>query len=124
MSQRGRPIALGVSVAVLVVVAYLIAEDRLGGHEDTHVAVVACGRGIEPGMSRAQAKDSIKRHTTPSLTLYEQAEKWTIATPHRFGARNWFLFVELAEDHVRCVKFRSADNILVHPAAAPADRCS
>lgn len=106
-----------------IVAAYLAIDEVLGDHAETQELLVRFGSGLEPGMTRSDVRNRFQRLGQPPLRLIESAPVWAVLTPNSFGARNWFVFVEFRGDTVRCVTFRSADNVRVRPRNAPRDRC-
>lgn len=46
---------------------------------------------------------------------------WVVRTPMVFGARNWYVRIEVRDDIVVAVRFRTADSADEHPKGAPPD---
>ena len=75
---------------------------------------------------QAQAADDIELAFQSSKYSYlqlwkEKSTEWVITTPLRFGASNWYLYIEFDHSKATALRLRLADSRDLHPDDAPPD---
>ena len=121
---RKRDIFIGLAVAaVTTFVVWDTFVEPLWHRDRNRGEIRALYEALTPGMTRDDVSRSLDGSRYPHLTVRRRGdERWFAETPSEFGAGNWILVIEFADERVRAIRVRTADTIRDRPVGAPPDR--
>jgi hypothetical protein len=120
--MRDKRAIVGALVFGAVIVVAAVTYPELSASEARR-QLLAYAASVDPGQPRAKVVERFSASAYGRLRLHQGPDSLSVHTPHTFGARNWFLIVELSDNTVRCIRVRLSDNAYIRPEQAPTDRC-